>query len=563
MSRKNQSFLIVLLIVITITFGGWLANSSSVAQPDVYLSLKKNLSLFTNIYKEITNRYVDEIDPEEFIKAGINGMTQKLDPYTSYVEKEESDNLQVLTRGKYGGVGMLISKRGDFPTCVEPPYNGTPAEKAGIREGDQIIEVEGKTTKDESISQVADRLKGKKGTPVKIKIKRAGEAKPLEFRLIRDIIIVQDIRYAGIVQDDVGYIHLTRFSKNSASQLRNSIKDLKMQGMKNLIFDLRSNPGGLLDAAVDVADLLVDKGDMIVYTKGRGPGSNRKFYSNNDPVLEDLKLVVLVNGVSASASEIVAGAVQDLDRGLIIGTRTFGKGLVQTLVPFSQTTGLRITTAKYYVPSGRLIQNLSRLNRDEKVFLSEDKELSTDSTKNGNGKEFKTKSGRIVYGGGGIKPDIEIELPTLSWFEVNLIRKSAFFNFAVNYATQLKGKEASIKITDEILAEFKNYLNEKDFKFQMEGEEEIKRLKKISEKNKFGTTFSQNLENLSNSIEQRKKEEFNIHLDFIKRRLHQELAAKLYGAKGEVDAALDDDPILQTALEVVVNPEEYAMKLGK
>lgn len=436
MFKKNQYFLIVILILVSITLGGWLANSADVAEPDIYLSLKKNITLFTKIYQRIALDYVDEIDPEAFMKAAIEGMTQKLDPYTSFVEKEENTSLQNLTLGKYGGVGMTISKRGEYPSVVEPPFDGTPAGKAGIREGDQIIEVGEKSTKNENLNNVADRLRGKKGTPVRVKINRAGESKPLEFRLIRDIIVIQDIQYSDIIKDDIGYIRLTRFSKNSATQLDRSIKDLKQRGMKSLILDLRSNPGGLLDAAVSTSDLLIPKGEMIVYTQGRSGNSNRKFYASQDPVLEDLQLSVLVNRSSASASEIVAGAVQDLDRGLIIGSRTFGKGLVQTLIPFTNTTGLRITTAKYYVPSGRLIQDISRLNRDERVLLSEDAELSSDSTKNGNGKAYYTKRGRIVYGGGGIKPDIEVELPLLSRFEVALIRQSMYFNFAVSYASK-------------------------------------------------------------------------------------------------------------------------------
>lgn len=285
MFRKKQSFLIIALILFSITFGGWLANSTGLVDQDPYVSIRKNFTLFKKIYQEITLRYVDEVDPNAFIKAGIEGMTGKLDPYTRYIEKDENDNLQVLTRGKYGGVGMSISKRNNYPTVVEPPFENTPAGKAGIREGDQIIDVDGKSTKNEALSRVADRLKGKKGTSVKIKINRAGDKQPLEFRLVRDIIVIQDIRYADIIKDDIGYIKLTRFSKNSSKQLRQSILDLKEKGMKNLILDLRSNPGGLLDAAVSATDLLVPRGELIVYTKGRVKNSNRKYRATKKPVL--------------------------------------------------------------------------------------------------------------------------------------------------------------------------------------------------------------------------------------------------------------------------------------
>ena len=562
MFRKKQSFLITILILFSITFSGWLANSSGFVEQDIYVSIRKNFALFKQIYQEITLRYVDEVDPNAFIKASIEGMTDKLDPYTSYIEKDENENLQVLTRGKYGGVGMSISKRNNFPTVVEPPFENTPAGKAGIREGDQIIEVDGKSTQKEPLSKVADRLKGKKGTSVKIKINRAGEKQPIDFRLVRDIIVIQDIRYADIIKDDIGYINLTRFSKNSSKQFRQSILDLKEKGMKSLILDLRSNPGGLLDAAVSTTDLLVPSGELIVYTKGRAKNSNRKYRSTTNPVLGNMKLSILVNGSSASASEIVAGAVQDLDRGLIIGSRTFGKGLVQTVVPFSSTTGLRITTAKYYVPSGRLIQDLSRLNRDENVLLNTDEELSSDSTKNGNQKEYYTKSGRVVYGGGGIEPDIKIELPRLSNFEIALIRQSMFFNFAVNYAPKVEKNLKSINIDEKILDEFCAYLKEKEFNFRLEGQNEIDQLEKITNKNQYGPTISQNIKNLKSSLQKLREQEFVKYLDFIRRSLKREIAAKFFGAKKQIEATFQEDIVLQTALEIMANPEEYAMKLS-
>ena len=333
--------------------------------------------------------------------------------------------------------------------------------------------------------------------------------------------------------------------------------------MKGLILDLRSNPGGLLDAAVEISDLILPRGDLIVYTKGRTANSNRKYYSSKDPLLEELKLTVLVNGASASASEIVAGAIQDLDRGLIIGNRTFGKGLVQTLIPFSSTTGLRITTAKYYVPSGRLIQNLAHLKRDNRVLLHVDTELTADSTKQGAKKEYHTKNGRIVYGGGGIKPDIEVKMPTLTGYEIALIRQSMFFNFAVSYAPKLKNKAKDIKITDEILANFRKYLKEKKFTYRMDGEEEIRQLQKYAKDNKYNAYFSQNLKNLSDSVEKIKKRKFDEDKEFIRKTLKKEIAAKLYGFKGQIETTFNNDRVLQTAMEVMTNPREYAMKLGK
>ncbi len=563
MRLRKQSFLIVLLILATITFSGWLVNSFSTANPDLYLSLKKNITLFKRIYEEITIRYVDEINPDEFIKAGIEGMTNKLDPYTTYVEKEENESLQMLTQGKYGGVGLTISKRGDFPTVEEPPFEGTPAAKAGVREGDEIIAVDKAATEKLSLSVVAERLRGKPGTPVVVQIRRPGENKTLEFRLIRDVIVIHDITYADIIQDGVGYIRLIRFSKYAADQMREAVVDLKNKGIKSLILDLRSNPGGLLEAAVEVANNFVPRDDLIVYTEGRTEQSNRKYYATEEPLVPDLPLVVLVNGSSASASEIVAGAIQDLDRGLIIGSRTYGKGLVQTLVPFSENSGLRLTTAKYYIPSGRLIQNLSHLNRDNQVFRQEDQELSADTSRKVEPKEYHTKGGRIVYGGGGIKPDIEIEMPKLSNFEIALLRQSMFFNFAVSASVKWQKPAGEVVISDDKIAEFRHYLQDKNFTFQLEGEEELQQLEKIAQTNQYGPAFTLDLEKMDQTLNQLKEKQFDHHLDFIKNSLQQEVAAKLLGTRGQVEASFDDDPVLKTAVSVLANPTEYAMKLGK
>lgn len=561
MSRKTQPYLIIILTLVAVTFGGWFANSSTTMDPDLYVTLKKNMTLFKRIYEEISFRYVDEVDPEAFIRAGIEGMTGRLDPYTSFVEQEENDNLRTVTEGKYGGVGMTISKRGRLTVVVEPPYEDDPAGKADIREGDVIVEVEGAITENLTLSEVAQKLRGKPGTSVRIKVRRSSEADLLEFRLVRAMIVVHDVSYSDIVQDDIGYIRLTRFSRFASEQLEEAIKELKEKGMKGLILDLRNNPGGLLNSAVNVADLFLPKGELIVYTKGRSERSNMKYHSPNEPVLPELPLVVLVNNFSASASEIVAGAIQDLDRGLIVGSKTFGKGLVQTVVPFSRSTALRLTTAKYYVPSGRLIQNLSRLNRDGHVFANQDNELFSDSLITDQ-KEFQTKSGRIVYGGGGIKPDIEFDPEKYSNFERALIRQSMFFNFAVTYSNGLKIDSGKLDIDEELLDEFKLYIEDNEFTFELEGEEEIGRLEKIVQENDFGPSLATPLNSIRESFTQTKENQFEASKDFIKKNLKREIAAKLNGSRGQVEATLQDDHIFQTALEVLTNPTEFSI-IGK
>lgn len=563
MRRRYPRFVIMSTLLIAITFGGWLANSTTTMDPDLYVTLKKNITLFKRIYEEISFRYVDEVDPEAFIKAGIEGMTSRLDPYTNFVEKEENESLRSVTEGKYGGVGMNISKRSMAITIEDPPYDGTPAAKAGIREGDQLIEIEGSKTQNLSLGEVADLLRGKPGTKVNIKIKRFGEPGLLNFSLVRDMITVQDVTYSNVQDGDIGYVRLARFSRFAADQLSEAIYDLKTRGIKGLVLDLRSNPGGLLSSAVSVADLFLPKGDLIVYTKGRAESANKKYYSENDPLLPDTPIVVLVDNSSASASEIVAGAIQDLDRGLILGERTYGKGLVQTVVPFSRNTALRLTTAKYYVPSGRLIQNLSRLHRDAHIFSNEDTELSADSTETSSSKEYRTKSGRLVFGGGGIKPDIEFESEQPSNFEIALNRQSMFFNFAVSYSSKMREIPDRFEVNPQIVNDFREYLIENDFGFLLEGEEEIDQLDEITKENHFGSDIENRLDGMRESLMQIKKEQFDSHLSMIRKNIRKEIAAKIEGSKGQVEASLHGDPVYETAVEVLTNPNEYAMKLGK
>ena len=551
MSKPKQmtSYIVVVALVVSaIVFGGWIAKKADAAKPDYYMAISRSMSTFGKVYEEITKRYVEDVDPEKFMQAGIEGMLNTLDPYTVFIEKEDRSELQIMTRGKYGGVGMRISKRDGWPTVAEPPFENTPSQKAGIREGDKIIEVDSVSTKDLSISETAARLRGKPGTAVHIKIRRIGVERPLEFRLIRAEIKVEEITYSGFITDDIGYIRLAHFSRNVGAQMAHEISKLKAQGMKKLILDLRGNPGGLLESAVEVADNFFDKGTKIVSTKGKFANTDRDYKAERNPVWGTEPLVVLVDTMSASASEIVAGAIQDHDRGLIIGNPTFGKGLVQTVVPISNEAALKITTAKYYIPSGRLIQK-PHFYHDEKVLMSVAKPDSS--------KVFTTDSGREVKGNGGIQPDIRVERRQLPRIVIEMIMKSMFFNFSLEYTATHSDLPRNFEVDDQILSDFKAFLTEKNFIHRTEEDELVKELKDVIKKKGYDGDAKAAMAQLESVIERQKQDDFEEGLDYIKMYIKSEIAAKLWGTAAKVEATFTSSPAIQKAIEVLSADDQY------
>jgi carboxyl-terminal processing protease len=574
---KKQTAVFVVLCAALLTVAGWGVDWGVSVSADYVHEIRRNIEVFGLIYQEISRKYVDPVDPDKFMKAGINGMLNTLDPYTVLIEKEDNAQLQIITHGKYGGVGMVISTRDGWPTVVEQPAEGTPALKAGLREGDRIIEVDGATTKGMKVDEVAKRLRGEIGTAVDLKIAREGEPLPLEFHLIRAEITIHDVTYSGVIRDGIGYIKLTRFSKNAGYEVSQAIRDLKSQGLKAVILDLRNNPGGLLEAAVEVSENFVKKGDLVVSTKGRTDGSDKQYRSEKDPQAGALPLVVLVNENSASASEIVTGAVQDLDRGVIIGETTYGKGLVQTVVSLNRDAALKITTAKYYVPSGRCIQK-DRPHSDDAsdILLDPDGEPITDSSENAgaspvDNKEkgaepqqvFRTKNGRTVYGGGGIKPDLEVINEKLSRFEAALRYKAVTFNYAVAYASKHPNlKLRDFQIGDDVLAEFRQFMRDKKFTYTSQSEMQLTELKKVAEKEGYLKDIQGSLTALEQALQKEKEDDFTKSQNFIRHELEQEIAGKILGARAQVEATFDDDPVIKKALEVLSNPPTYSTILN-
>jgi len=555
-SRGKQLSIILIVTFTLIGVSGWVAGWVSAYSPDYYYQVQKNIEVFGRVYQEISKKYVEEIDPEKFMKAGIKGMLSTLDPYTVLVEKEDTQELQIMSSGKYGGLGMRIGIRGGIPTVVEPPFDGTPAIKAGIREGDEIRLIDGAETEGLGISKVAALLRGKIGSEVFLEVKRAGEANIIQFRLIRAEIVVTDVVYSGLLKDGVGLIRLSHFSRNAGKDIQHAIRKLKKEGLEALILDLRSNPGGLLDAAISVSENFLDKGKLIVSTKGRANGSVQKYFSEKKPVLEDLPLVVLVNGYSASASEIVSGAIQDHDRGIIIGTRTFGKGLVQTVIPISGEAALKITTAKYLVPSGRSIQDPLRFLKDPDGILYNANDKATAETKTEE-ISFQTENGRTVYAEHGITPDIVIKPDTLSQYEIELLRKTMLFQFAVIYAAHHPDLPEGFEVTDEMIEEFKEFLKEKEFAYKSPAEQALKQIEEIAAKEVYIASISSSLAEIQEIIALQKENAFAASKTFIQEELKQEISAKIWGSKTEFEANFQIDPGVQKSLELLQDRAAY------
>ncbi len=571
MLTKKKISAIIILIVVLITVSAWVSGWVSAYSPDYYHQIQENIELFGRVYQEISSKYVEEVDPSNFMRAGIEGMLSTLDPYTVLVEPEDNAELQIMSSGKYGGLGMRIGLRTGLPVVVEPPFDGTPALKAGIREGDKLLEIDGKITKGLSISTVANLLRGKIGSTVSLKISREGENAPIDFRLVRAEIIVTDVAYSGIIKDEIGFIRLSHFSRNAGKDIENAIRDLKKEGLTSLILDLRSNPGGLLDAAVSVSENFIKKGELIVSTQGRSAGTLQKYQSTKSPILEDMPLVVLVNGFSASASEIVAGAVQDLDRGVIVGTNTFGKGLVQTVIPITGDAVLKITTAKYLVPSGRSIQDPNKFIRSSNEILYHGnlmtgdssaqikKDNSTNSSKNQKEQEevFFTANGRKVYASHGVTPDILIEQESLEQFALELLRKTIPFQFAVIYAAKHPELQRGFPVTEEMLNDFQNYLTKSEFTYTSEAEMSLKKLEEITKDKNYFAAISTSIEEMRQVILEQKKEGFIKSKDFIKEELEQEISAKLWGTRAEIEASFDSDKVIERAVDLLSNSDEY------
>ncbi len=513
--------------------------------------LVKNMEVFSNLFRELTFYYVDEPDPEELIKTGINAMLKTLDPYTVYISEKDMNNFKFTTTGNYGGVGSLIRKKDDY-ILITNVYKGFPADKAGIRAGDLIIKVDETSIKGKSSNEVSDLLKGSPGSKVKISVKRFGHKDPLSFVLERKEINISNIPYYGMLNEETGYIRLSNFRTDAAREMNAALNDLKKNyGASSLIIDLRGNPGGLLMEAVDICNLFVVKGEEIVKTKGKVKEYEYSYIAEKQAVDKEIPLVIMVDRGSASASEIVAGAMQDLDRAIILGERTYGKGLVQTTRPLGYNNQLKVTTAKYYIPSGRCIQavDYSNRNKDGSVGHIPDSLIS----------EFKTKNGRTVYDGGGILPDIITKQEEPGLITYNLFAKDIFFDFATKYSYEKPeiALPQEYEFSEDDFQLFMDYVFECDFDYESRACNEYKSLVEIVKQDKLYDDNEELFLQLKEILQHDIKTELQNHREEINRFLSSEIVGRYYYQAGSIEKSLASDRDVEEAIKILSDKDTY------
>lgn len=529
----------------------------SFKQDDKNFQIAKNLDIFYTLFRELNLFYVDDVNPDKLVKTSIDKMLESLDPYTNYISEDDVEDFRFMTTGEYAGIGALISKQKEKIVIAEP-YEGFPAHKSGLKAGDVLLEVAGKSTAKLSTEDVSNLLKGPAGKTVTLKVERLGEKKPLNIDIVREKIQIDPVPYYGMLDKETGYIRLSNFTSDCTERVKAAFLDLKeKQGAKALVLDLRSNPGGLLMEAVRVSNLFIPKGQEIVSTKGKVKQWDKVYKATENALDTVMPIAVLVNRGSASASEIVAGAIQDLDRGMIVGTRTFGKGLVQTTRDLSYNAKLKITTAKYYMPSGRCIQALDYTHRNEdgSVGAIPDSLIS----------KYSTRKGRIVFDGGGVAPDVTVKDETLSSLSANLITQSVVFNYATyfNSKTDKVAPPEEFKVTDEMYGDFMQFVKkQEDFKYESKTEEEFDKLLEVAKKEKYYDVSKEEFDALKIRLAHDIDKDLVNFKDEVSEILTDEIISRYYYQKGAIKAALKDDEDVEKALEILHTPDGYASIFG-
>ena len=544
-STKNKSLVILFALISLFCI------NKSKAQNNDNFETAKNIEIFIDTYRALNSNYVDELQPGDMIGDAISKMLSGLDPYTIYIPESQIETIKMMSTGEYGGIGALIHKRKDT-VIISEPYEGSPAAIAGLKAGDKILKIGEKSAIGLTSDEISSFLKGESGTVLPITILRINEEKPLTIDVTREIIKIKNIPWFGMVNENIGYIKLDHFTQNAGQEVKEAFVDLKNNNnLKGIVLDLRGNGGGLLNEAVNIVNIFYEKGQEVVSTKGRISEKNFTYRTRLAPVDTEIPVAVLVDGGSASASEIVAGALQDIDRAIIIGQRTFGKGLVQNVLPLSYNSQLKVTIAKYYTPSGRCIQAIDYSHKDESGNWTTFPD-SLSST-------FETKGGRIVKEGAGIEPDITITPEEFHNITFSLYTKNIPFDFATIYSSTRDSiaPPEIFEIDDQTWEEFKAFAETRDYSYTTQTEVLLQQMKKSAKTDKNDSTFFETISQLETQLEKNKSGDIDRFSDEIKALLKMELTTRYYFQKGRIRAILKNDKELKKAIYFLENPEAY------
>jgi carboxyl-terminal processing protease len=537
----------VIIVAIAISSVGFFAFEES-----NLFEISKNIDIFITLFRELNANYVDEVKAGKIIHKGIDAMLESLDPYTEFIAESDLEDYKLThVSNEYAGIGALVQQQ-DGKVIIAEPYFGYPAQKADLRAGDIVLKIDDKDIYAKKVDDVTSLLKGGRNTNVKITVQRKGEALPLTKTLTRQEIKINNVSYYGTIGDGIGYIRLDKFLDNCSGEVKQALIALKeKEHIKALVLDLRGNGGGILQEAVKIVNLFVPKGTLIVSQKGKVKTNNAEYFANASPVDTEIPLAVLVDNGSASASEIVAGAIQDTDRGIIIGERTYGKGLVQQTLSLSYNSLMKVTIAKYYTPSGRCIQSLDYTHRkDDGSVVKVADSLIT---------EFKTKNKRSIYDGSGIYPDITTTSPEFHLVSFELMQKYLVFN----YATEFRAKNNTIssaktfELNDQQYNEFISFVEQAKFDYKTKSEEQLAELEKVSKKEKYYANVSADYEKLKSKIAAKKKTDLITFKSEIKQLIESEIACRYYYQDGRVEASFKYDDDIKEALKVLQTPASY------
>lgn len=521
---------------------------AATSQPDFLLG--KNIQILFNMFRDVSLFYVDSVDADRLLENAAAGMVSELDPYTELIPEKEMADFEIQATGKYAGIGAIIRKSGDY-VMIAQPYKNFPADKAGLVIGDVIVAINGESIKGYDATKVSDMLKGTPGTSVKLTVEKLLTGEQEEVEIKRERIVISGVPYYGVIDGNVGYILHNDFSEDCSQDVLAAFEALKKQGITSLIIDLRGNGGGILQEAVKILSMFVPKGTTVVSMKGRSEDSNETFVTTTDPVDTEIPIAVLVNSMTASAAEIVSGALQDLDRAVLVGQRTFGKGLVQVTRPLGYNAYLKVTTAKYYIPSGRCIQSVDYAHRNEDGSVG----MVPDSLI----KEYKTVAGRKVYDGGGIMPDVRLDPNYTSIFTMSLYAKGYIEDFANDYYKRHReGIDVdTFTLSDEEYGRFEAFMADKEVEYDSETQEALKELRRKAEREKYADRISEELDRIAEKLKEDKEADLESFKDDVRKLLEKEIILRYHYNGGVARHVSLNDPEVHRAVEVLKNGEEY------